>query len=610
MPFTQSPSKHHLLRTLALFVFTALFIVIASPVLAASGGDSDRSWGAFFGRTHVLFLHLPIGLIIGAFTIEVFGFFKRSKGFDVAAAWLFVLGAGASIVAVITGMLLGTEVAGPQKDTGETLSIFQLLFADSTDQGVSETMGWHMWLGITLMVAAIVAAVLKVIAVRRQWRDAESAIPERGGWPLGVSRLAMIGSMTALPFAGHLGGNMTHGQQYLTDRAPFDVPEWMVAWPEVVEEDDGDDVVVGTSTKPDGSVASWVNVIQPAINNSCIKCHGPSKQNADIRLDTLKYATEGEGLDYPVITAGDAQYSSLYEVITLPQSHDMYMPPDPKKALTVEMVSFIGEWLQEYDGRLEDPEPVKPDPAGPEGQGEPVIAKPVIDSAAIAAAGGSAQSLSQEENADQLTVKFAYLKELSPETVAKLETGADKIVWLTFEGSSFGDEAAKALPAMPALTKLNLKDSAITDAGLAELPDLFSLSWLNLFGTNITDAGLDSLKKYDLLEKLYLTGTMVTAEGVEALRKAMPDTEIFSDHDGQFQFTPVTPEVKPGDPAKDDKAAAATDAKPVNTVCPVGGVPIKPGFVSTFEGKTVGFCCGGCKGKFDADPKKFAAKLK
>lgn len=604
MPFTQSPSKHNLVRTLALLLFAGLFVFAASPVLAASG-DTQGSWGKFLGRMHVVVLHLPIGLLVGAFAIEFFGLLKRSKGFDVAAGWLFVMGAISSVVAVVTGLLLGAEAVGGG------MTPWGLLFAD---EGVSETLNLHMWLGVGVMLFAIPAAVLKVLSVRRQWRDSESSIPERGGWPLAVARLGLVTTMLLLPSVGHLGGNMTHGQDYLTKHAPSESLASAINMLNLgTTRETVVSVPVGDASDyaPDGTVASWNAIIQPALFNSCVRCHGPDKQNSGLRLDTLEYATKGKGIEfeYPVITSGDAQFSSLHTVVALPQSHILFMPPDPKKAFDYELVSFIGEWLQNYDGRLEDPEPVAPKPVDGEEQDEPVVAKPVIDAAAIAAAGGSAQSLSQEENAEQLTVKFAYLKTLTPETVAKLETGADKIAWLTFEGSAFGDEAAKALPEMDALTKLNLKDTAITDAGLADLPDLFSLSWLNLFGTDITDAGLESLEKYDLLEKLYLTGTKVTAEGVEALRKALPDTEIYSDHDGQFQFAPVTPDVKPGDPAKDDKAAAAANAKPVNAKCPVTGADIKPGFVSTFEGKTVGFCCGGCKGKFDADPKKFAAKL-
>ena len=50
--------------------------------------------------------------------------------------------------------------------------------------------------------------------------------------------------------------------------------------------------------------------------------------------------------------------------------------------------------------------------------------------------------------------------------------------------------------------------------------------------------------------------------------------------------------------------------KPFNDKCLMKkGKPAKAKNVVKFE-KTVAFCCGGCKKKFDANPGKFAAKLK
>eukprot|EP00752_Nemacystus_decipiens_P016075 g14371.t1 len=578
-----------------------LLLAVAGPAFAADG-DSQGSWGKFLGRLHVVVLHLPIGLLVGAFAIEFFGLIRRSKGFDIAAAWLFVFGAMSAVVAVVTGLLLGAEAVGGD------ISAWSLLWAD--DDQVSETLNRHMWLGVGVMLFAIPAAVLKVLAVRRQWQDTESSIPEKGGWPLIIARAGLVVTMLLLPSVGHLGGNMTHGQDYLTKYAPN---ETLVSAINMLNLGTTRETVVtvplgdGSDYAPDGTVASWNAVIQPALIDSCVRCHGPDKQNSGLRLDTLAYATKGKGIafDYPAITAGDAQLSSLHTVVALPQSHFLFMPPDPKDAFDYKLVSFIGEWIQNFDGQLEDAGSAD----GQAGAAAVEPTKPAIDIDAITAAGASAQSLSQEEGSDQFIVKFAYLGDLSPQTVAKLETGADKIARLYFDGSAFGDEAAKVLPEMDLLTSLSLKDTAITDAGLAELPELFSLTWLNLFGTEITDAGLASLEKYDLLEKLYLTGTKVTAEGVEKLRQALPDTEVFSDHDGQFELTPVTPEAKPNDPAEGDETTAAAPANLINTKCPVSGAAVKEGFVSTFEGKTVGFCCNNCKGQFDLDPQKFAEKL-
>lgn len=57
-------------------------------------------------------------------------------------------------------------------------------------------------------------------------------------------------------------------------------------------------------------------------------------------------------------------------------------------------------------------------------------------------------------------------------------------------------------------------------------------------------------------------------------------------------------------------AASLAVAAPVNKECPVAGKPVKENCKTTYEGKEVAFCCGKCKAKFEADPKKYAGKIK
>jgi YHS domain-containing protein len=51
---------------------------------------------------------------------------------------------------------------------------------------------------------------------------------------------------------------------------------------------------------------------------------------------------------------------------------------------------------------------------------------------------------------------------------------------------------------------------------------------------------------------------------------------------------------------------SSISAAPENTTCPVGGKPVKPGFVSKYQGKEYALCCAKCKAKFDAEPAKYA----
>lgn len=57
-------------------------------------------------------------------------------------------------------------------------------------------------------------------------------------------------------------------------------------------------------------------------------------------------------------------------------------------------------------------------------------------------------------------------------------------------------------------------------------------------------------------------------------------------------------------------AALTAFGAPVNTTCPVGARPARTDITSSYQGKTVAFCCSKCKAKFDAEPAKYADKIK
>ena len=57
-------------------------------------------------------------------------------------------------------------------------------------------------------------------------------------------------------------------------------------------------------------------------------------------------------------------------------------------------------------------------------------------------------------------------------------------------------------------------------------------------------------------------------------------------------------------------SAGFATAAPKNTTCPVGSRPVRSDITSTYKGKEIAFCCNKCKAKFDAEPEKYADKVK
>ncbi|MDQ1924424.1 NTF2 fold immunity protein [Massilia pseudoviolaceinigra] len=78
---------------------------------------------------------------------------------------------------------------------------------------------------------------------------------------------------------------------------------------------------------------------------------------------------------------------------------------------------------------------------------------------------------------------------------------------LTFAGCDIGDEAVRALCALPRLERLWLGASAVTDAVLSDIARVPALNWLVLDHTGITGAGLAAFAGHAALRTLSLRHT-------------------------------------------------------------------------------------------------------
>lgn len=587
-------------RWLAVFcVATAvLLLVAAAPDALAQGADAAGAvaegavdgaassekevdapgWIAFLGRFHVVVLHLPIGILMAAFILECFGMFRRSKGYDVATAWTLVLGFLAAVVAIVFGLFLEETT----KD-----NVFDAL-----------TMDWHKWLGIAMGVLALIAAVAKIVAVRKQWGGDDKRGP--GGAPLAFARLSILGVAILLPVVGHLGGNMTHGANKLVDKAPFEIPPAAmkaIYFPLDAPGASTGDGGAGGETHAAGSVETqWVNDIQPIMDTHCVQCHGASKQNAGLRLDSLEEALRGSEYG-PAIVQGRAEESRMYQVVCLPPEDDYFMPPG-KAGLSLEEMRTLARWLIASADLGKAPAGGSADDGG---EAETPVG-PAYDTEAytrLNALGGRAQVVS--EDSDMLVLSFANHRGPIPEDAfAAISALADHVKNLDFSNSGVTDADLDRLPDMPALDRLYLKDTAVTDAGLANLPEMFSIRYLNLFGTGITDAGLAHLEELFTLEQVYLSETAVTLEGVQQLREALGDgvEVVFDDSVGLLDT-----------PGPDADAGADGPTVPVNTVCPVSGTAVDPAHTVAYDGRVIGFCCPNCKAKFEEDAAPYLANL-
>ena len=95
---------------------------------------------------------------------------------------------------------------------------------------------------------------------------------------------------------------------------------------------------------------TYATDIQPIFEKSCVRCHGPEKAKARLRLDSLAGVVKG-GEDGKVIKAGNSAESMLVRSIAHLGPKDGHMPPPNNKAnipaLTKEQVGLIRAWIDQ-----------------------------------------------------------------------------------------------------------------------------------------------------------------------------------------------------------------------------------------------------------------------
>ena len=535
----------------------------------------------FLGHLHPLLVHLPIGLILLVALLEFLALFPRFKQANSNAGLILALAVPAAAMAALCGWLLSQ--AGGYQD---------------------KLLQWHKWTGIGTAVACALAGLL----YRLQWRSAY--------------RWCLFPSVVLLVVAGHFGGSLTHGTDYFVRYAPGPFRAWLGAQPKVKVP------VAKTNQVELAQLAVFPAAIQPILSQDCVSCHGPAKTKGALRLDTFDGLMKG-GKSGPALIAGKAAESELIKRVHLPATDDDHMPPDGKPQPTPEELTLLQWWIDSGASADKKVADLKPSPrvtqllAAKCGYPPPVEKK--VDPKPLKDILPQASTL-----ADELAVAITPLSpkdqwlqcnasiagtNFDDRALARLAAIGANVRWLDLGGTSVTDAGLEQLAAMPNLTRLHLERTGISDEGLPRLAALSQLEYLNLYATDITDAGLQHLQDLPRLKQVYLWQTKVTPEAGKAFAEARTDHDQLQHW--QEEIEQLNAKIRDAHVAVDlgtmlpavASSSTATNAGPVNTLCPVSGKPIDPSKTVVHNGMVIAFCCDDCKAKFQQDPTPYLAKL-
>ncbi len=451
----------------------------------------------FFGRFHPLMLHLPIGFLVIAFTLEVLSRFDKFRKYKPAVGFVLLLGAASAVVAATLGYMLAQ--GGGYNE--QLLSI-------------------HQWSGIGVAVASVVAFLLY-----RQAQKKSSVVLDRAY----VSVMSVM--VLSLTVAGHFGGSLTHGSDYLTQYMPN--PLRAVAGLPPKEKK-----IVRKITDLNAAVV-YTDIIYPILDARCTSCHSEDKSKGDLQMHTVEALLKG-GEDGPVFVAGNAPESHMIQRINLPENDEDHMPPEGKSQLTDEQVRLLTWWVEEgapFDKTVAQVEADEEVQAILQTLADPDANKSVVEKLlATDIAPAAEQTLRQLKDEGiqvmPLAADIHWLQVSVPPSYSNdslmndLGQVSGQLTWLDLGGTPVTDAALASLDQFKNLTRLHLENTQVTDAGLLHLKDLPYLEYLNLYGTAVSDEGIQQLSSLKNLKKLYLWQTQVTPAGAAQLKEALPGLEI------------------------------------------------------------------------------------
>jgi len=441
----------------------------------------------FIGRFHPLLVHLPIGFLLLGILLDVFAQ-RYQKQWDDVIRISYFLGAMSAVAAAFCGWLLAA-------DGGYT----------------GDTIFWHRWLGVGVAVASLGLWLGKTKFL---------PLPKVVHWGL------LAGVAVLLTITGHLGGNLTHGADYLLEHAPA-----------FLKGEKKDSTQTLAAKSPD-EVLVYEALIFPILEEKCVQCHNPGKTKGDLDMSTPDSLQKG-GENGPVFIAEKPQQSELFHRVTLQPDTKKFMPPSGEP-LSYREVRLLEWWIANgasFEQTVAETE-LTPEIRTfiEENYGLNTRKQPFTDQETVAAVPQTAIEAIEEvgfkvehiaENNNFLSVRFAE-KDKTPDvaTVEALLQAKEQIAWLDLRNCQLPNEAVAPLAELPNLVRLKLEQNPITSEAIQPLVNLENLESLNLYGTQVDNAVIDILLEMSALETVYLWQTEVTDEAVKRLQAERPKMEV------------------------------------------------------------------------------------
>ncbi|MFT3932502.1 MAG: hypothetical protein QM726_02710 [Chitinophagaceae bacterium] len=450
----------------------------------------SNNWLQFFGRFHPLLVHLPIGFLLFAALLSIIAVYKKTNFLSATINIALLAGAIAAVCTCISGLMLS-----------------------SCGGYNAASLALHKWIGISV---AIISFLI--------WLARRKNIGNKIMLKLSVSDWMLLFCIVLLAIGAHFGGNLTHGEGYLSKYMPLGLKNLFGIKKKAEEK---------KALPALDSVVVYRDIIQPMLDSKCISCHNPNKTNGDLDLTTIESIMKG-GKSGNTIVAGNTEKSELFHRITLPVQSAKFMPADNFPALTPVEIHFMRWWIE--NGAV----PKKNISAlGVDDKTKFLVAaylgidaesnKDIVLPMATAADSATILQLNDMKlvlrpltsSTNLLDASFVMLQNAPPEKILavlqKLSGIKAQVYNLDVSNCKLNNDMIKAIAGFSRLNKIELQKNNLTDDAIAPLAALQQLTILNAGQNNLTDKSINTFKQMAALKKINLWQTQVSAEGCKAL---------------------------------------------------------------------------------------------
>lgn len=265
------------------------------------------------GRLHPVLVHFPIALLTVAVLFEAFAILIRHQRDKPSSAGLacVVIGALGAAAAAWAGWL-NADLEPHARRLTDLIEV-------------------HRWLGLTTAALAGVALLAGLLGTTVKARHMTA-----------LYRIALILAAGVVSVAGHWGGSIVYGEDYLTE-VLFPKPAQPATHAPTTDEPFANPDAAETAKMVDFALQ-----IAPIFANHCIKCHGPDKAKGDLRFDDRRFVFDDRDPNDWVIIPGDAFASDLIYMVSLPADDEDAMPPEGKAdPLTPDQIALLELWINE-----------------------------------------------------------------------------------------------------------------------------------------------------------------------------------------------------------------------------------------------------------------------